>query len=60
MRSARFIFPLRGKTVAKRPVGGKYGDKLRPIPGLSIMNSNKFNTLQIRRARPSDALKPAA
>ena len=58
MKCADLIFPLRGKTAAKQPVGGKCGDKLRPIPGASATNSNKINAVKIERPRLSDALKP--
>ena len=52
-----FIFPLWGKTVAKRPVGGKCGDPAPSIPGASPTNPSNFNALQISRTAPSDALK---
>ena len=58
MRSARFIFPLRGKTAAQQPVGGKYGDRASAIPELSLVESREFNALQLNRARQSSALKP--
>jgi len=45
MRSALFIFPLRGKTAAQQPVGGKYGDKLPSILKLSLRDRSKFNAL---------------
>ena len=38
MKGGDLIFPLRGKTVAKRPVGGKYGDRAACIPVLSRTN----------------------
>jgi len=45
MKRADLIFPLRGKTAAKQPVGGKYGDKPRPIPGPFEKNLSPINAL---------------
>lgn len=45
MDGADLIFPLRGKTAAKQPVGGKYGDRGRSIPVLTRTNPNLVNSL---------------
>ncbi len=58
MKRADLIFPLRGKTAATQPVGGKCGDKLRAIPWAFGKKLSLINALQIKRARLSDALKP--
>ena len=58
MKRADLIFPLRGTTAAKQPVGGEYGDRAQAIPMMSGVNLNKINPLQIDRARQSSALKP--
>jgi hypothetical protein len=59
MKRADLIFPLRGKTAAKQPVGGKYGDRVRSIPWPFGEKLNLNNALRIKRSRLSDALKPA-
>jgi hypothetical protein len=46
MKRADLIFPLRGKTAAKQPVGGKCGDKLRAIPWPFEEKLSLINTLQ--------------
>ncbi len=45
MRSALFIFPLRGKTAAQQSVGGKCGDTAQSIPVLSGAELNEINAL---------------
>jgi hypothetical protein len=45
MGSATFIFPLRGKTAAQQPVGGKYGDRALSIPALVETKFNEINAL---------------